>query len=245
MLRRDFLKTIGAAGTLAALGQGSLAASPGWRQFEITYRVTLQTQTTPARVWVPVPQDALDYQRIIDLSWRSPVAASMLWEPRIARADHLGCLARTDNAARDRDHCSRRDPRPLRVLSRRFEGRVGRVFAPEPSARRTTTLCWPSARNRRFTHGAARQGAGDLRPDCRQHIPALGDARLRSGQHQIHAGDRRYGRQMRQHQLAVCRAGASGRAPGERLLRHSRRGFGGVEVARQIGRHHQGAALPR
>ena len=81
MLRRYFLKTIGAAGTLAALGQGSLAASPGWRQFEITYRVTLQTQTTPARVWVPVPQDALDYQRIIDLSWCSPVAASMLWEP--------------------------------------------------------------------------------------------------------------------------------------------------------------------
>jgi len=179
MLRRDFLKTIGAAGTLAALGQGSLAASPGWRQFEITYRVTLQTQTTPARVWVPVPQDALDYQRIIDLSWRSPVAASMLWEPRIARADHLGCLARTDNAARDRDHCSRRDPRPLRVLSRRFEGRVGRVFAPEPSARRTTVLCWPKRAKssvhvlRRSTrHGRSTTGLSTARSGARRRAAA-------------------------------------------------------------------------
>ena len=29
---------------------------------------------------MPVPQDALDYQRVIDLTWRSPVAASMTWE---------------------------------------------------------------------------------------------------------------------------------------------------------------------
>ena len=33
------------------------------------------------RLWVPVPQDALDYQRVVDLSWRSPVAAHVLWEP--------------------------------------------------------------------------------------------------------------------------------------------------------------------
>jgi transglutaminase-like putative cysteine protease len=81
MLRRDFLKTIAVTGTFAALHKGALAAPPGWRQFEITYRVTLQSQKTPARVWVPVPQDALDYQRVIDLSYRSPVAISLLWEP--------------------------------------------------------------------------------------------------------------------------------------------------------------------
>src|ERR1700687_1278390 len=85
MLRRDFLKTIAVTGTFAALGKGSLAAPSGWRQFEITYRVTLQSQKTPARVWVPVPQDALDYQRVIDLSWRSPTAASLVWEP-VSRA---------------------------------------------------------------------------------------------------------------------------------------------------------------
>ena len=33
------------------------------------------------RVWIPVPQDALDYQKVLELSWRSPVAASLLWEP--------------------------------------------------------------------------------------------------------------------------------------------------------------------
>ena len=29
---------------------------------------------------MPVPQDALDYQRVLDLSWRSPVSTHVLWE---------------------------------------------------------------------------------------------------------------------------------------------------------------------
>src|SRR6516162_4538999 len=81
MLRRDFLKTLAATGTLAALGKSPLAAVPRWRQFEITYQVTLQSQKTPERVWIRVPQDALDYQKVLQLSWRSPAAASLLWEP--------------------------------------------------------------------------------------------------------------------------------------------------------------------
>jgi transglutaminase-like putative cysteine protease len=82
MFRRDFLKTVAAAGALAAFGRGSLAAAPeGWRQFEITYRLKLQSQKVPARAWVPVPQDALDYQRVTELTWRSPVPASVSWEP--------------------------------------------------------------------------------------------------------------------------------------------------------------------
>jgi len=83
MFRRDFLKTIAATGSaFVVLGRGSLAAPPeGWRQFEITYRLTLQSQKVPARVWVPVPQDALDYQRVANLTWHSPVVASVLWEP--------------------------------------------------------------------------------------------------------------------------------------------------------------------
>ena len=81
MLRRDLLKTLAAAGTLAALGKSAAAAPPGWRQFEITYQVRLQNQKTPVRVWIPVPQDALDYQKVLELSWRSPAAASLLWEP--------------------------------------------------------------------------------------------------------------------------------------------------------------------
>jgi transglutaminase-like putative cysteine protease len=81
MLRRDFFKALAAAGTLAALGKSAPAAPPGWRQFEITYKVTLRSQKTPVRVWIPVPQDALDYQKVLELSWRSPAAASLLWEP--------------------------------------------------------------------------------------------------------------------------------------------------------------------
>jgi transglutaminase-like putative cysteine protease len=81
MLRRDFLKTFAATGTLAAFGKGGLAAPPGWRRFEITYKVTLQSQEMPVRVWVPVPQDALDYQKALELNWRSAAAASLLWEP--------------------------------------------------------------------------------------------------------------------------------------------------------------------
>jgi transglutaminase-like putative cysteine protease len=81
MLRRDFLKTLAATGTLAAFGKSALAAPPGWRQFEIIFKVTLQGQRTPVRVWIPVPQDALDYQKVLELSWRSPAAASLLWEP--------------------------------------------------------------------------------------------------------------------------------------------------------------------
>ena len=34
----------------------------------------------PARLWLPVPQDALDYQRVVDVSWRSPATASLQWE---------------------------------------------------------------------------------------------------------------------------------------------------------------------
>jgi hypothetical protein len=40
-------------------------------------RVNLETA---ADKFVGLPQDALDYQRVIDLSWRSPVATHVLWE---------------------------------------------------------------------------------------------------------------------------------------------------------------------
>src|SRR5262245_21162484 len=81
MLRRDFLQALAATGTFYALGRSALAASAGWRQFEITYRVSLQSRKIPVRAWIPVPQDALDYQKVLELSWRSPAAASLLWEP--------------------------------------------------------------------------------------------------------------------------------------------------------------------
>jgi transglutaminase-like putative cysteine protease len=80
MHRRNFVKSMAAAGAVAVIGRRAHAVANGWRQFEIAYRVSLKDSGAPARLWVPVPQDALDYQRMIDLSWRSPVATQVLWE---------------------------------------------------------------------------------------------------------------------------------------------------------------------
>jgi transglutaminase-like putative cysteine protease len=80
MQRRDFIKSAAVAGTIAAIGRRAHAAAKGWREFEITTRVDLKDSATAVRLWLPVPQDALDYQRLIDLSWRSPVATHVLWE---------------------------------------------------------------------------------------------------------------------------------------------------------------------
>jgi hypothetical protein len=63
------------AGSIVALSRGVRAAALGWREFAITYRIAPQDKTVPARFWVPVPQDALDYRRIVDPSWNT--------EPRI------------------------------------------------------------------------------------------------------------------------------------------------------------------
>jgi transglutaminase-like putative cysteine protease len=100
MQRRDFFKSVAAAGAVAALGARVHAAQAGWRQFEITYRVALKNQKTPARVWLPVPQDALDYQRVIDLSWRSPVAAVELWE-KASRAPIVSAAWQEPSAPRE------------------------------------------------------------------------------------------------------------------------------------------------
>jgi transglutaminase-like putative cysteine protease len=81
MHRRHFIQNMAAAGAAAAIGRRAHAATTGWRRFEITYHISMSGSGTPVRLWVPVPQDALDYQRVIDLSWRSPVAARVLWEP--------------------------------------------------------------------------------------------------------------------------------------------------------------------
>jgi hypothetical protein len=80
MQRRDFIKSAAVAGTIAAIGRRAHATAKGWREFEITTRVDLKDSATAVRLWLPVPQDALDYQRLIDLSWRSPVATHVLWE---------------------------------------------------------------------------------------------------------------------------------------------------------------------
>src|SRR5499427_4136153 len=82
MQRRDFIKSAAAAGIIGTVGRRAHTAETGWRRFEITYHINIKEvdSDTDVRLWVPVPQDALDYQRVLDLSWRSPAAAHVLWE---------------------------------------------------------------------------------------------------------------------------------------------------------------------
>src|SRR5262249_1078673 len=55
MQRRDFIKTMAAAGATSAVGRYAHAAPQGWREFEIAYSITLKDAAPPARLWVPVP----------------------------------------------------------------------------------------------------------------------------------------------------------------------------------------------
>ena len=82
MQRRDFIKSVAAAGMVGTVARPAHTAETGWRRFEVTYRINIKEadSDTDVRLWVPVPQDALDYQRVLDLSWRSPAAAHVLWE---------------------------------------------------------------------------------------------------------------------------------------------------------------------
>jgi transglutaminase-like putative cysteine protease len=81
MQRRGFLKGAAVLGAGTAVGWPGLGvAAAGWRQFEVTYRVTLTEAAKPARLWVPLPQDALDYQRVFDVTWRAPVPARVHWD---------------------------------------------------------------------------------------------------------------------------------------------------------------------
>jgi transglutaminase-like putative cysteine protease len=105
MQRRAFIKTTMAVGALAALGHRGIrparAATPqGWREFTVTYRFSLNDAKPPVRLWVPVPQHALDYQRVIDLTWKSPVAASVLWD-EASRAPVVSAAWNEPAAARE------------------------------------------------------------------------------------------------------------------------------------------------
>jgi len=100
MQRRDFIRSAAAAGVIAALGSRAHAIPQGWRKFEITYRITLKDASVPARLWVPVPQDALDYQRVIYLGWRSPASTRLLWE-QTARAPIVSVVWLEPHASRE------------------------------------------------------------------------------------------------------------------------------------------------
>jgi transglutaminase-like putative cysteine protease len=89
MNRREFLASSIAISAASALPIGSVrgapapasqAAEPRWREFELTYRVTLNDGGTPARLWLPLPHSAGDYQRALGVEVRSSTVPVRLYE---------------------------------------------------------------------------------------------------------------------------------------------------------------------
>lgn len=79
MDRRDFLKgstalAAATAGGIWSVARAALAATPPWRTFELTYSITPAAGQKRAQLWVPLPQDAGDYQRALSVEWRSATA---------------------------------------------------------------------------------------------------------------------------------------------------------------------------
>jgi transglutaminase-like putative cysteine protease len=82
MKRRDFLR-LAASTPLLTAAPRVLAATGGtaadWRTFELTYEVDLSNQKGAGRLWLPLPQHAGDYQRVLSVTCKEANAA-LQWD---------------------------------------------------------------------------------------------------------------------------------------------------------------------
>jgi len=83
MKRRDFLR-LAASTPLFTAAPSVLAEAGGkasdWRTYELTYEVDLSTLKGPGRLWLPLPQQAGDYQRALSVSWQGEADALLHWD---------------------------------------------------------------------------------------------------------------------------------------------------------------------
>jgi transglutaminase-like putative cysteine protease len=98
MDRRVFLATTAVAPLISRLSLGANraeAAEPaptlGWRQFEVTTRVTLQSApgqsaTGPAQLWLPLAQTAGGYQTVLELHWQGNGRADLVRDQKYGAA---------------------------------------------------------------------------------------------------------------------------------------------------------------
>ena len=105
MDRRVFLATTAAAPLISRLSLGANraeAAEPaptlGWRQFEVTTRVTLQSApgqsaTGPAQLWLPLAQTAGGYQTVLELRWQGNGRADLVRDQKYGAAIVRGAKA--------------------------------------------------------------------------------------------------------------------------------------------------------
>jgi transglutaminase-like putative cysteine protease len=85
MKRREFLR-LATMAPLLTMAPRVLAnvdeLGSGWRTFELTYEVDLSSQKGPGRLWLPLPSDSGDYQRVLSATWQGATGyASLNWEP--------------------------------------------------------------------------------------------------------------------------------------------------------------------
>ncbi len=104
MQRRAFLQ-FATASALAAFSARSLAASAHdagdpWRTFELTYQVDLSGQSGAGRLWLPVPQDAGDYQRILSTRWDAGPAQASVQVEQLYRTPIFSAAWETDSRPR-------------------------------------------------------------------------------------------------------------------------------------------------
>ncbi len=85
MKRREFLRlaTLTPLFTMAPRVLANVnELGSGWRTFELTYEVDLTSHQGPGRLWLPIPSDAGDYQRVLSVTWQGASEnASLNWEP--------------------------------------------------------------------------------------------------------------------------------------------------------------------
>ena len=78
MKRRDFLRATAMAPLLATAPRALAGGSPAaWRTFELTYEVDLSQHAGAGRLWLPLPQSAADYQRVLSVDWTGEVEAAL------------------------------------------------------------------------------------------------------------------------------------------------------------------------
>ncbi len=85
MKRREFLR-LAAASPLLTLAPNALAAmgrsDAGWRAFELTYEIDLSSRPGSGRLWLPLPNHAGDYQRVLSTHWEGgPATVALNWDP--------------------------------------------------------------------------------------------------------------------------------------------------------------------
>ena len=83
MMRRDFIHM--AAATPLPIFMNPVRSAnlfaDGWRTFELTYSIDLTAQKGAGQLWLPLPIDASDYQRVISVAWAAaPEHAALTWD---------------------------------------------------------------------------------------------------------------------------------------------------------------------